>query len=137
MLPELTLGIMERAKDSVDGAALRALVSSRFYEEEAPENPTYPYVVFYDMGNHYAFDEFLKPNEFQTIEFSVFDDGYSNEVVKNIYKAIVALFDNCEQSLSVNGFTVIECLREMSILTRDPDDNSWSYKVQYEIQLEA
>ncbi len=137
MLPELTTGIMERVKDSADGSALRALIASRFYEEEAPEDPAYPYVVFYDMSSHYAFDEFGSPNEWQTIEVSVFDDGYSNTTVKDIYKAIVALFDNCEQSLSVSGYTVRECLRELSILTRDPDDNSWSYKIQYHIQLEA
>ena len=137
MLPELTLAIMERVKDSAAGSDLRDLISSRIYEENAPENPTYPYVVFYDVGGNPEWTEFQVFDEFQAVQFSIFDSGVDNTTVKDIYKVIATLFDNCESGLSVSGYTTLLCMRELNVLTQDPDDQTWTYKVQYQIQLEV
>ena len=108
-----------------------ANVGGRLYLSEAPQNTSFPYIVFYLVSDDYDF-QFTEDYEDILIQFNIFDDKASPSNISNYFENLKTLYD--WSSPTVVGYTVIKFVREFAQLVRD--DDVWQYTVQYRILLE-
>lgn len=106
-------------------------VGGRFYLTEAPQDTTFPYIVYYLVSNDYDY-QFEEDFEEFVIQFNIFDDKASPSNISDYYENLKTLFD--WSSPTVSNYTVITFQREFSQLARD--DDVWQWTVQYRVLLE-
>lgn len=115
--------------------ALYTALSGRMYLKKAPQEATFPYVV-YDLIT--AIDEldFTDENETFILQFDIFTQNNSASSAGSILGNLKTLYDDC--SLTVVGYRHLYMTRDSVI----PNDDIkqvppiMGYSVQYECQLE-
>lgn len=115
-----------------NSSALYTDIGTRLYYAEAPEQPTYPYCVFYVFNEIYDFTFDLEFEE-ALIQFDYFgrtanqcDDGLID---------IKSLFDYA--TLTISGYTCLRVEREMVIdSTKIQPMDIWSGTVRYTLLMQ-
>jgi len=97
----LTTGLYNRASGAA-GVAFMASIGSRFYDTEAPQRATFPYVVYLIVSQVKDW-QFVERFEDVLLQFSIFSTASSSLEADDIYTLLVALFD--EQYLTVAGYS--------------------------------
>ena len=112
--------------------AIYTNVGGRFYLTEAPQNTTFPYIVYYVESNDYDY-QFVEDFEDFLIQFNIFDDDVSSASnISTYFENLKTLFD---WSLpTVSGYSIVRFVREFATLARD--DEVWQYTIQYRILLQ-
>ncbi len=113
------------------GGTIYNNVSGKLYLSVAPQNSTFPYIVYYLVSNDYDF-QFSEDYEDCLIQFNIFDDKASASNINTYFENLKTLYDWALPV--VVGYTVIKMQREFAQLVRD--DDVWQYTVQYRILLE-
>lgn len=111
--------------------AIYTSVGGRLYLTEAPQNTSFPYIVYYLISNDYDF-QFEEDYEEFIIQFNIFDDDASASDIGTYFENLKSLYD--WSSPTVTGYSVINFTREFAQLARD--DDVWQYTVQYRVLLE-
>ena len=107
-------------------------VGGRFYLTEAPQNTTFPYIVYYVEGNDYDY-QFVEDFEDFIIQFNIFDDDVSSASnIGTYFENLKSLFDWSTPTIA--GYTVVRFVRQFATLARD--DEVWQYTIQYQVLLE-
>lgn len=118
-------------------AGIAALVADRVYDEP-PETPTRPYVR---LGN-------IEPQPLRTdcgkaanVAFSI--ETYSRPVTSGkveatrIAEAVVAALDEAEDSVTVEGFTLVKLHWMTQTVGRDTDGKSYTAIVGFDARLDG
>lgn len=110
-------------------------IAGDIYFEEAPQNTSFPYVVYYLISKvpEYYLDE--KTFEEVIIQFSIYDDDKSASDIMTYYAELVGDFDHAS-SISVTGYTVLNFEREFENLDRDIENGIWHYSIRYRCLLQ-
>lgn len=108
-------------------------VSGKLYFERAPANAVLPYAVYHLISDVTTWN-FSHDFEEVRIQVDLFSSSDSSSEVEDLYTALKALFDWC--SLNITGSTCIYMRRENARLSRDPQDDNWTYNVDYQIMTE-
>lgn len=86
------------------GSALNTYIGGRFYEDEAPDDTTYPYVV-YSVVSAYTDNTFGGKYEDVMIQFSIYSTANGTTEIKTAYGYLKSLYDEC--ALTVTGETMV------------------------------
>lgn len=133
---ELATAIVARFKANTSHAAYTT-ISGRLYDSHAPQESTKPYAVFsfpVDTSRPLLSadrDEFL-------VNFQFFSSTPAATEVDASIKAFKARFDDCEEVLSVSGYTVQLFQRDFvyrNWVDDDPSDKYWIGTIQYRCLL--
>jgi len=117
------------------GSAFSTSIGGRLYKARAPQNPTWPYAVYYLISD-VPRDTFTEKLEEVIIQFSVFSQASGSTEIEDIVTNLKSLFDNC--SLTITGNTHIMMNRQGSSLTSVPADTElgtgeyWQADLDYE-----
>jgi hypothetical protein len=109
-------------------------VSGKLYKERAPQTATLPYAVYHIISNvpTWTFNTFFETTRIQFNLYAPSSD--SSSTIEDMYTNLKALFDWC--TLVISGNTHLYRRRELARLTRDPEDDCWTYNVDYELMME-
>jgi len=132
----LFTGIMTKTS----GSTLSSLVGGRIYSGYAPENKTFPYIVFFSVGGvpENTWTETLKRIQ---IQFSIFSASEGLTEIANIESALETLFD--EQKVTVTGANEVRMIKisepVQMVEEAAPDGLSiiQHWAVDYDIYIEA
>ena len=117
------------------GSDFKTAISGRLYNNEAPQNPTFPYATYHLIDNNPEFEMGSVTNEDFSVQFSIFDDDSSAGDIGDLFENLKSLFDDAV--LSVSGYNNIEFERDTTIgPVRDKVYKTWAYHVDYNIYLE-
>ena len=111
-------------------------VSGRFYMGSAPQDATYPHIVYSlvsDMPDEHLSDSPLI--EDILLQFSLYSQKKSASEVADMFTYLKAMFDDC--IVTVSGYSLIEFTRDQANLIRDEENNIWHYAVDYNVILTA
>ena len=111
--------------------AIYLAMPGKLYLNEAPQNTTFPYIVYYVEGNDYDY-QFVEDFEDFIIQFNIFDDKASASNITDYFEKLKDLYD--WSIPTVTGYTVSRFVREFAQLVRD--DEVWQYTVQYRVLLQ-
>ena len=96
----------------IAGSAFSASIGGRLYKVGAPQNPTWPYAVFFVVTDS-PDDTFTDHIEDVLIQFSLFsNDPSSTSEIEDMATNLKSLFDNT--AFAVTGNTMIEMERQPS-----------------------
>lgn len=122
------------------GSTFSTSIGGRLYKNRAPQNPTWPYAVYFVVSD-VPQDTFTDKLEEVLIQFSVFSTASGTTEIEDIMTNLKALYDNC--LLSVSGNTFIHMNRTGGGgLTDVPADTVsgtgayFQYDVDYEIIMQ-
>ena len=117
------------------GSAFSTSIGGRLYKARAPQNPTWPYAVYYLISD-VPRDTFTDRLEEVIVQFSIFSQSSGSTEIEDIVTNLKSLFDNC--SLTITGNTHIMMNRQGSSLTSVPADTElgtgeyWQADLDYE-----
>jgi len=108
-------------------------IGGRFYYQEAPQETTYPYCVYFLINTEYEFT-FLTDFERALVLFNLYGDTNSSEETGEIQEYLKTLFDWC--SLTISGYTHLKMERNFSDTSRFDADKVWQCVVQYTLLIQ-
>lgn len=116
---------------TADGG-LSALIAGRIYPATAPENPTYPYLIYQVVSSRpeYALDG--SQCGWKRIQFDVWGQSYSD--CRNTLKALRNALDTYSGAL-VDGTRVLDALRSTEIDQFENDSRSFRSIAEYELRF--
>ena len=121
----------------LSGSALASHISTRLYKGRAPENATYPYIVFMVVSN-VPEKTFSEDFETTVIQFSIFSSTSGSTEAENIYTDLKTLYDEC--AMTVTGSTWFYWMKRLNAILMVEDHTVkagtiqvWHYAVDYEI----
>lgn len=120
------------------GSTFSTSVGGRLYKHRAPQNPTWPYAVFFILSDMPT-DTFVENIEEVDILFQIFSSTSSSSEIEDAFTALCATFDDCV--LSVTGNTFLSMERQMGSLSSIPEETTtgtgefWQYDVEYKIRI--
>ena len=110
-------------------------VSGRMYHNNAPQEATFPYCVYFSVDDDNELD-FSDEREDFLLQFNIYSQNSSALQAGTMLESLKTMFDNC--SLTVTGWNHLQCLRD-----RIYPNNDFSqvppvqgYSVEYNILLE-
>jgi len=83
-------------------------VGGRVYLDKAPDKPTFPYCVYFDVTD-YPDNVFAKTGEEYLFQFSLFSAAQAAAEITTMLKDLKALFDDCSMTIPPTG-TVTDIL---------------------------
>ena len=121
----------------LSGSALASHISTRLYKGRAPENATYPYIVFMVVSN-VPEKTFSEDFETTVIQFSIFSSTSGSTEAENIYTDLKTLYDEC--AMTVTSSTWFYWMKRLNATLMVEDHTVkagtiqiWHYAVDYEI----
>lgn len=131
----LTTALMARfnATENNVHTSLYTLVSGRMFKERARQKAVLPYVVYYVISDIPEWN-FCSDFERVRIQFNLFSATNDSVQVEDMYSALKALYD--WKPLVIANYDHVYMKRLSASLTRDPVDDAWMYRVDYEIFME-
>jgi len=121
----------------LSGSALADHIGTRLYKGRAPENATYPYIVFMIVSN-VPEKTFSENFEITTIQFSIFSSTSGSTEAENIYTDLKTLYDEC--AMTVTSSTWFYWMKRLNATLMVEDHTVkagtiqvWHYAVDYEI----
>lgn len=132
----LTTGIYSK----FTGSAFSTSIGGRLYKNRAPQNPTWPYAMYFIIVD-VPQDTFTERLEEVTVQFSIFSQTSGTTEIEDAMTNLKALYDNCTWTPAVGaGYTFISMRRVGGgSLTDIPGDTAtgtgqyFQYDVDYEI----
>jgi hypothetical protein len=122
------------------GSAFSTSIGGRLYKARAPQNPTWPYAVYYLISD-VPRDTFTDKLEEVLIQFSVFSQASGSTEIEDAATNLKALYDN--STMTVTGNTCVEMERVGGgSLTDIPADTTlgtgqyYQYDVDYEVVMQ-
>lgn len=122
------------------GSAFSTSVGGRLYKTRVPQNPTFPYAVYYVVSDAPQ-DTFTDHIEDVLIQFSVFSTASSSSEIEDILTNLKALYDNC--LLSITGNTCVQMERTggggLTDVPADVEEGTGAYfqcDVDYEVIMQ-
>ena len=121
----------------LSGSALASHIGTRLYKGRAPDDATYPYIVFMIVSN---MPEKTFSEDFETtvIQFSIFSSTSGSTEAENIYTDLKTLYDEC--AMTVTGSTWFYWMKRLNATLMVEDHTVkagtiqvWHYAVDYEI----
>ena len=110
-------------------------IDGRFYLNNAPQNTTFPYVVYFSVSDINDLD-FTEEHEDFLIQFNIFSQNNSAIEAGQILTNFKSLFDNC--SLTVTGWRHLQFQRSLVMPNNDfgqvPPIHGFS--IEYDVLLE-
>lgn len=99
------------------GSTLTTAIGGRMYLDQAPDKPTFPYVVFFIVSSvpEKTFTEDLSET---LIQFSIYSASSSATEISAIYAALKTLYDEC--SLTITGSSLV-WMKETNLVTMTED----------------
>jgi|WetSurMetagenome_2_1015567.scaffolds.fasta_scaffold763976_2 hypothetical protein len=112
--------------------SLYTSVGGRMYNTEAPQNVTWPYIVFSFPTRN---PDYMFTSEFENVrmQFSIFSLSQSTTEVDAIGKNLQTMFDWC--ALSVSGYFHV-FMRRINNTQRKDDRPSWINVIEYRVMVE-
>ena len=125
------LAFLTALRSKLTGSALASYVGNRIYFEEAPENPTYPYVVYFIVTSSPE-DTFTEELDDIMAQFSLFSDSEGATQIATMYGHLTDLMDDAV--LTVTGYVFIQTTR--GIMTPVPGSGvkHWAKDYGYLLQ---
>ena len=120
------------------GSAFATSIGGRLYKGRAPQNPTWPYAVYFIVSD-VPQDTFTEGIEEVRVQFSIFSKASSSTEIEDAFASLWALFDDCV--LSITSATHLSMTRGDATLTSgelDVADGSgeyWQYDVDYDVLM--
>jgi hypothetical protein len=109
-------------------------IGGRIYFDEAPQDATFPYCVYFMQDNvqDWTFNSNI---ENFIIQISLYSSDSSDLQMQDLYTKLVALLDYKSTTLTVSGYTNPYLKR---VFTNGPSriDGVWSCDVRFEIEIE-
>lgn len=128
--------IFAEMEADTDLVAVLGGTPGRMYPEEAPENPTSPYVVYTNITG-IPDPTFTSDGEIVSYQFSVFnkdvDEPLNRDTINDVIKKLTAAYDDA--TLTVTGHTSIAVTRGVSG-SLPTLDNVQQWMANYEIIIE-
>lgn len=108
-------------------------VAGKLRKERGNQTDVPPYAVFHIISD---VPSWTFSSDFETvrIQFDLYSKLESSSEIEDMYTNLKALFDWCE--LTIVGSTHLYMRRELARLTKDPQDNIWTYSVDYMVMTE-
>jgi len=99
------------------GSTLSTAIGGRMYLDQAPDKPTFPYVVFFIVSSvpEKTFTEDMSET---LIQFSIYSASSSATEISAIYAALKTLYDEC--SLTITGSSLV-WMKETNLVTMTED----------------
>jgi len=115
--------------------ALWADVSGRFYLYKAPQETTYPYIVYFPVFEETEYN-FSDEHDEYTLQFNIFSKNNSSSEAGDILEDLKTTFDDC--SLTVTDWRHITFDRRRTLPNNDLADVPpvFGYSVEYDCLLE-
>jgi hypothetical protein len=117
----------------IAGSAFSTSVGGRLYKARAPQNPTFPYVV-YDIISDVQMDTFTERLEDVLIQFTIFSIASGSTEIEDIYANLKALYDYC--SLSITGNTHLSMERQNATLMSGQLDEEMGGGLYYQYNID-
>ena len=110
-------------------------VEGRFYYGRAPQESTFPYIVFFDVANVNEVD-FSEEREDLTVQFNIFSQNNSPTEAERIETAVKSLFDDC--NLTVTNWRHLYMQRRNTYPNNDyaQDPPIHGFSIEYDILIE-
>lgn len=132
-MKQISTGIYAKC---TSGTSLHTAIGGRIYKGYAPQEATFPYIVFSLIsdvpGNTWG------SNIQETLwQFDIFSIATGSTEIEDIYTYLKSLYDNC--TLTVTSATFIKMTRESSALMVEEMTTSagetlvWHYSVDYTV----
>jgi hypothetical protein len=111
------------------GSTLTTAIGGRMYLDQAPDKPTFPYVVFFIVSSvpEKTFTEDLSET---LIQFSIYSASSSATEISAIYAALKTLYDEC--SLTITGSNLVTMTEDMTTTTGTTTIKHWA--VDFEVK---
>ncbi len=117
------------------GLTVTGLSANNFFFDKAPEATVHPYVIYSEIANVHSWDSvtLFEDNYFQ---FDIRSAGKETELDsgETLEAAIKAKFD-FTTSLSVTGYTVIQCFRQNTKKKQFPESDIWQIIIEYWVRI--
>ena len=126
MIDDISRGIIDKI-DSAAGATLRGYIGTRYYSKTVPQGTTFPFVTISCISDLNA-NTFTEEVDWTHWQFDIWDDNLDTMQsghIKDITKAIRALFDYCELVVGDPTITMTEIPRtydDLDLLTYNEMD---------------
>lgn len=140
----LAKAIVEHHKTDIH-SSLYALIGARIYREEAPSKKSdrgsytitseYPYIV-YRIVDDVPFEiMWERQGEQLRIQFDIWSNKNGAGQAEDVYDALKEKYDNCQNQLTVTGYTCVKFKRDVARLVKDQDTGLWRYMVDFLVIL--
>ena len=135
----LTTAIYKHATTDAVSSGFMSSIGNRFYENEAPEGADFPYCVYMIVSDVKEW-QFKERFEDVLMQFSIFSTASSSGEIKDIYAALVTLYDEC--TFTMVGDRLLWMWRNNLTTMRDevttPNGTVgvWHYAVDFDIYYE-
>ena len=122
---------------ALGGAGSSVTENERMFDTKADDDVESPYAVF----QYIAGDDDLTFTEIQEVitwQFSIFNKTSSpldKRTINDVFKKLIAAYDQSEATMSVSGYTVVYVTRGVSSFLPTEDDIQ-QYIINYEIMIE-
>ena len=120
------------------GSAFSTSIGGRLYKARAPQNPTWPYAVYYLISD-VPRPTFTDRIEEAIIQFSIFSSASGSTEIEDAFTNLCALYDDCD--LTITSATHLFMERQGASLTSVPADTEagtgeyWQYDVDFLVNL--
>ena len=124
--------------NKISGSAFSTSIGGRLYKTRAPQNPTFPYVI-YDIISDVPRDTFTERLEDVIIQFTIFSTSSGTTEIEDIFTNLKTLYDYC--SLSITGNTHLTMERHgASLLSGELDEEAgkglyYQYNIDYYVLM--
>ncbi len=140
----LAKAIVEYHRDDTS-STLYGLIARRLYREEAPSKKSdkgtatitseYPYIV-YRIVDDIPFEIMWEhQGEQLRIQFDIWSNKNGAGQAEDVYDALKEKYDNCQNQLTVTGYTCVRFRRDVARLVKDQESGLWRYMVDYLVLL--
>jgi len=122
----------------ISGSAFYTSIGGRLYKHRAPQNPTWPYAVYFIISD-VPRDTFTDSLEEVLVQFSIFSQTSGSTEIEDIVTNLKTLYDDC--TLSITGNTHLLMVRENSSLTSGEADVTtgsgeyWQADLDYTVMM--
>ena len=129
--------LTEAMKNSISVSAVTiAGTVSRYYYARAPQNTSYPYVVFFLISDTYEDSDTQIRYSDVKLQFNVYDNlnDYGTRC-NTIVQEIQTYYDLGKDNLIVSGYPTIYVVRDFVLPPREVED-VWQASIQYNCHME-
>ena len=122
----------------ISASAFSTSVGGRLYKNRAPQNPTWPYAMFFVVSD-VPMNTFTENLEEVIVQFSIFSQASGTTEIEDAFTNLTTLFDDC--ALTITGNTHLLMERQNASLTSNTMDTSigtsdyFQYDVDYRILM--
>lgn len=128
--------LAEEIKKAVSKSAVSGSQTQRYYYGQAPQNKSYPYVVFYLISDIYSGNDTQYKYSNVKLQFNIHDNSPDyGKRCNDILDQITTYYDLGKDKLTVSGSTMINVTRDFILPPFVVEEKNWQATVQYNLYL--